>query len=219
MFAKSFWPQACLLSVLWLILASAVQAQQVRITPEIAYVDVEHAGTPVRIQRIQDTGNRIIDDFAKTSRPCPEFCIHPMRVAAGVETLGELELMDFMTRQVKSGSGMVIDARLVEFHRIETIPTSVNIPFTVLKGDNPQIGRILQALGARSTGPGQWNFEQARTLALWCNGPWCDQSSRAIKALLQLGYPPEKLKYYRGGMQAWKLMGLTTVVPARPAKR
>ena len=44
--------------------------------------------------------------------------------------------------------------------------------------------------------------------------PAGDQSSRAIQALLSLGYPAAKLKYYRGGMQAWKLLGLTTVVPA-----
>lgn len=219
MFAKSFWLKACFLLGLSLSLAPPALAQHVRITPDLAHVDVEHAGKPVRIQRIQDTGNKIIDDFAKTSRPCPEFCIHPMRVAPGVETLGELELLDFMVRQVRSGSGLVIDARLADFHRIETIPTSINIPFTVIKVDNPHLGRILQALGARSSSPGAWNFDQARTLALWCNGPWCDQSSRAIKALLQLGYPADKLKYYRGGMQAWKLLGLTTVVPAAAAKR
>ena len=202
-----------------LCLALQAQAVQVKITPELDHVDVMHAGKPVRIQRIQDTGHKIIDDFAKTSRPCPEFCIHPMRVAPGVETLGELELLDFMTHEVKTGQGMVIDARLAEFHRIETIPTSVNIPFTVIKVDNPHIDRILLALGARKSSPGEWNFERAMTLALWCNGPWCDQSSRAIKALLKLGYPPARLKYYRGGMQTWKLLGLTTVVPAGSGPR
>lgn len=207
------------LLLVWLLLPWQAQALQVRITPELEFVDVVHGGKPVRIQRIQDTGNKIIDDFAKTSRPCPEFCIHPMRVAPGVETLGELELLDFMTREVPQGQGLVVDARLAEFHRIETIPTSVNIPFTVIKAENPQIDRILQALGARSSGGKPWDFAGAKTLALWCNGPWCDQSSRAIKALLRLGYPAAKLKYYRGGMQAWKLLGLTTVVPAPSGPR
>ncbi len=31
------------------------------------------------------------------------------------------------------------------------------------------------------------------------------------KALLNLGYPPHKLKWYRGGMQSWEQLGLTTV--------
>jgi rhodanese-related sulfurtransferase len=206
-------------AVIWGVLGSnSANAQElkVKITPTLSSVDVVHAGQKVRIQRIQDTGNKIIDDFAKSSRPCPEFCIHAMVVAPGVETLGELELLDFMTRQVPSGQGLVIDARLADFHKIETIPTSINIPFTVIKTDNPHIGQILIALGAEMGPNKRWNFQKAKSLALWCNGPWCDQSSRAIQALVSLGYPAAKLKYYRGGMQMWKLMGLTTVVPAAP---
>jgi rhodanese-related sulfurtransferase len=206
-------------AVIWGVLGSSsanAQELKVKITPTLSSVDVVHAGQKIRIQRIQDTGNKIIDDFAKTSRPCPEFCIHAMVVAPGVETLGELELLDFMTHQVPSGQGLVIDARLADFHKIETIPTSINIPFTVIKADNPQIGQILTALGAEMASSKRWNFQKAKSLALWCNGPWCDQSSRAIQALLSLGYPAAKLKYYRGGMQMWKLMGLTTVVPAAP---
>ncbi len=42
---------------------------------------------------------------------------------------------------------------------------------------------------------------------------WCGQSPRAVKGLLALGFPPEKILYYRGGMQAWQSLGLTVVVP------
>jgi hypothetical protein len=28
-----------------------------------------------------------------------------------------------------------------------------------------------------------------------------------------MGYPAEKLYYYRGGMQMWQSLGLTTVLP------
>jgi hypothetical protein len=31
--------------------------------------------------------------------------------------------------------------------------------------------------------------------------------------LLSHGYPPEKVYYYRGGMQMWKVLGLTVVMP------
>ena len=31
--------------------------------------------------------------------------------------------------------------------------------------------------------------------------------------LLTLGYPAEKLKWYRGGMQSWEQFGFTTVDP------
>jgi len=36
--------------------------------------------------------------------------------------------------------------------------------------------------------------------------------------LIKLGYPEEKMKYYRGGMQAWQLLGLTTIVPEKDKK-
>jgi hypothetical protein len=36
-------------------------------------------------------------------------------------------------------------------------------------------------------------------------------SPELIWALLDYGYPAHKIKYYRGGMQAWQLLGLTTV--------
>jgi rhodanese-related sulfurtransferase len=58
-----------------------------------------------------------------------------------------------------------------------------------------------------------WNFENAKTLVLYCNGPWCGQSPTNIKQLLSMGYPSYKLKWYRGGMQDWKVLGLTTVPP------
>ena len=59
----------------------------------------------------------------------------------------------------------------------------------------------------------QWDFSNAKELLLWCNGPWCGQSPRAIHGLLKAGYPAEKLYYYRGGMQMWQSLGLTTILP------
>ena len=59
----------------------------------------------------------------------------------------------------------------------------------------------------------RWDFSHAKDLLLWCDGPWCDQSPRAIHGLISAGYPAEKLYYYRGGMQMWQSLGLTTVMP------
>jgi rhodanese-related sulfurtransferase len=166
----------------------------------------------VRIQRIQDTESRLVDDFTKTSRPCPPFCIHPISAAPGVDTLGELEIIDFLVNEVKTGQGTLIDARMPEWHKAETIPGSLNIPFVIFKEANPFMEKILLALGSSRGTDGNWNFEKAKTLVLFCNGPWCDQSPQAIKGLLSYGYPAKKLKYYRGGMNLWRLFGLTTVV-------
>jgi hypothetical protein len=40
---------------------------------------------------------------------------------------------------------------------------------------------------------------------------WCGQSPSGIRAMLREGYPPEKILYYRDGMQGWSTLGLTTV--------
>ena len=44
-------------------------------------------------------------------------------------------------------------------------------------------------------------------------GIWCPESTANIKALVALGYPVYKRKWYRGGMQDWISVGLTTVKP------
>jgi len=78
-----------------------------------------------------------------------------------------------------------------------------------------QIVRILMVLGAEKLEDGTWDFGNARELLLFCNGPWCGQSPRAIRNLVAAGYPPSKLFYYRGGMQNWQLLGLPVHVPAK----
>ncbi len=182
----------------------------VQITSSIPTVDVNHRGTPVTVKRIQDTNNKLVDDFAKTSRPCPPFCVHPMQSAPGVATIGELDLLDFLSKDVAQGKGLLIDARMPKFYNSETIPGSINIPFVLFTSSAAD---ILPLLGALPDNNRKWDFQEAKTLLLWCNGPWCDQSPRAIKALVKEGYPPEKLLYYRGGMQLWKVFGLTTIQP------
>jgi rhodanese-related sulfurtransferase len=57
---------------------------------------------------------------------------------------------------------------------------------------------------------GVLNYNNAKTLYQFCNGSWCGQSPASIRALLTMGYPQSKIKYYRGGMNAWKALGLTT---------
>jgi len=197
-----------------LIISPLTWALEVNLAEHLPYIDFEYEGKLVRIQRIQDTSNRLDNSFAKTSRPCPPFCIHPMRAAVGVETVGEMELLDFLITKVRNNQGMLIDARLPEWYRRGTIPGAVNIPWTILAAgpDNPFTAKILNALDAVEE-DGEWDFRSALDLMLFCNGPWCDQSPRAIRNLLSLGYPPQKLHYYRGGMQVWQLLGLTTAIP------
>ena len=197
-----------------LMVVPCAWALEVNLADQLPFLDVEIEGKRVRIQRIQDTSNRLDNSFAKTSRPCPPFCIGPMHAAIGVETVGELELLDFLVKKVRTNRGLLVDARLPEWYQRGTIPGSVNVPWTILVAgpDNPFTAKMLRALDAVEEN-GEWDFRRALELLLFCNGPWCDQSPRAIKNLISLGYPPEKLYYYRGGMQVWQLLGLTTVVP------
>lgn len=181
----------------------------VGITESMPTIDVNHQGTRVKVKRVQDPDNKLVDDFAKTSRPCPPFCINPMSVHPQVHTLGEIELLDYVATKVADGTGLLVDARMPKFYNSETIPGSVNIPFVLLTSASDE---ILPLLGVTTDGDKR-DFSQALDLLLWCNGPWCDQSPRAISGLIDAGYPPEKLYYYRGGMQMWKLFSLTTVQP------
>ncbi|HHC73687.1 MAG TPA: rhodanese-like domain-containing protein [Thiothrix sp.] len=166
------------------------------------------------MERIQDQKHKITNSFAKTSRVCPPFCVHPIELGDNVKTVGEIEVLKFLDNQVKNNKGLLVDARMPQWHEKGTIPGSVNIPFTILaKGiDNPHTQKILKLLGAKEK-EGKWEFKDTRELILYCNGMWCGQSPLAIKNLTKIGYPPEKLMWYRGGMQAWQLLGLTTVSP------
>ena len=56
-----------------------------------------------------------------------------------------------------------------------------------------------------------FDYTYARTLVMYCNGSWCGKTPSAINKLLSYGYPSHKIKYYRGGMQAWQSLGLTVV--------
>jgi rhodanese-related sulfurtransferase len=194
---------------------SQTQADEapVGLTESIRSVVINHFGLPVTVERIQDTENRLVDDFSKTSRPCPPFCIHPILAASDVQTVGELELIEFVQNKVVDETGLLVDARMTNWYESETIPGAVNIPFVIFTSDNDKRDRILTLLGVTKNKKGDYDFSKAPELLLFCNGPWCDQSPRAINALIDIGYPASLLKYYRGGMQLWKLFGLTTVLP------
>lgn len=187
----------------------------VNITAELAGVEVTHQGKKVIVERNPDHGNLLDPDYALTSRPCPPYCVQPMQIAPGVETLGELELLHYLRRLGSDNTVLLVDSRDGDWpRRSGVIPGAISLPWTELHpahADGEAVADILLfRFGAIRQGS-LWNFENARTLILYCNGPWCGQSPTNIKQLLAYGYPADKLKWYRGGMQAWKMLGLTTV--------
>ncbi|MCK7581426.1 MAG: rhodanese-like domain-containing protein [Chromatiales bacterium] len=96
-------------------------------------MEVQHKGKTVRIERNQDNTNMVDLEFAITSRPCPPYCIQPMVLAAGVETIGELEVLSYLKRMsAGDDSILVIDSRDPEWLTKGMIPGAVSIPWTRL---------------------------------------------------------------------------------------
>lgn len=192
------------------------QAEEVRITPDIKKVTVRHDGDSVDIMRNQDNANTVNPAFAKTSRPCPPFCIQPSALAPGVETIGEVELMHYAEMMSGGDSNIVlIDSRTPDWVGRGTIPSAMNVPWTQLnpaKGATPfEIAEIMESTFGVTESEGLFDFNDAKTAVMFCNGMWCGQSPNNIKNLLKFGYPAHKIKWYRGGMQDWEILGLTTV--------
>jgi 3-mercaptopyruvate sulfurtransferase SseA len=96
------------------------------------------------------------------------------------------------------------------------IPGAINLPWTTLsvkKSDMFTISDIFESTFGAIPMDGMWDYSNAKTLILYCNGAWCGQSPTNIRTLLTLGYPAHKIKWYRGGMQSWQSFGLTVVKP------
>jgi len=201
-----------------LLVSTGVQAADkmaVGITPDMASVTVMHDGKKTTITRNQDQKNTVKPAFAKTSRKCPPFCIQPIVLAPGVETIAEVEMLDYLSKMSGGDDSiLVIDSRTPDWVKKGTIPGAVNIPWTALnpaKGADPlSIGEILVDRFDVKELEGLWDFSNAKTLVMFCNGMWCGQSPNNIKNLLKFGYPADKIKWYRGGMQDWEILGLST---------
>lgn len=214
---KEFKSRLTLLCVLYALYGIPAQASDlaVKITAEIGRIEVDHAGTRLHIQRKQDPAAQITPNFQRTSRRCPPFCIQPMHLPNGVETIGELEMLDYLKRSAAGDDTvLIIDSRAPSWLRRGTIPGAINVHYKKLSlrsAESPQIARILEnRFGARRTDR-LWDFSHAKTAVLFCNGAWCGQSPINIRSLMRFGYPPSKIKWYRGGIQAWETLGLTTV--------
>ena len=179
------------------LLAAPALTEPVGLDADRMSVTVETPDGPVEIMREQDNEAVLTGDFAKTSRACPPFCIQPMPPEEGVTTIGELELLEML----EDPEAVVIDSRTREWFEGGTIPGAIHLPWD----------RITDRLGELGCEPDfeGWDCAAAPRVALFCNGPWCGQSPTAIRAMIGAGFPAEKISYYRGGMQLWRLLGLT----------
>lgn len=215
------------------VTTASAKGKPVGITSKLADVSVMHNGKSVKIMRDQDNGATVDPAFAKTSRPCPPFCIQPMSLGKGIQTIGEVEVINYAKKMSDGDKGIVlVDSRTPDWVAKGTIPSAVNVSWVeltpkkgattegIIKVMTGQFGVKLTegkddvdvdeaiAQGDTST---VFDYSAAKTLVLFCNGMWCGQSPASIYALRKFGYPADKIKYYRGGMQDWKILGLSTV--------
>ena len=162
------------------------------------------------------TGN-----FANKSVPeaCKSTYVHtkgrllPMHIDTDLETYGELEVLLALREMKKNPNITLVDVRTKKWYTYRTIPGAINIPFNYFKdrGEHEfEYESALKYLGATKDKDGDYDFDNAKTMVIFCNGPWCSQSPEMIFALIDIGYPHEKLKWYRGGMQDWLSAGMTS---------
>lgn len=214
------------------VTTASAKGKPVGITSKLASITVKHNGKDVKIERNQDNANTVNPAFAKTSRPCPPFCIQPMSLGKGIQTIGEVEVINYADKMSKGDSSIIIvDSRTPDWVAKGTIPGAVNVSWVeltpkkgattegIIKVMTGQFGVKLakdkddvdvdEAIAAGDTSK-VFDYSGAKTVVMFCNGMWCGQSPASIRALRKFGYPADKIKYYRGGMQDWEILGLST---------
>lgn len=160
-------------------------------------------------------------DYAspKVPKACKSTYVHtpgklqPIRLEHDVETYGELEVLAFMKEMQTSPDMLLVDGRKESWFNYRTIPGSVNMPFHHFKEHDAfefEFEKHLRTLGVKIDDEDQLDFSHAKEIVVFCNGPWCSQSVAMIHALVETGYPEEKIKWYRGGMQTWLAAGMTS---------
>ncbi|KAB7886283.1 rhodanese-like domain-containing protein [Poseidonibacter ostreae] len=183
----------------------------VAISKGVKSIDMNLNGEKFTIMRNQTAGNKISSLYDTTFRGAPQ----PISLAKGLETLGELEFIEYMKKAQTDENIAIIDSRKPGWFDRLRIPGAVNVPFTNFDEKDTAIEMMEDEMGVVQNDDGTLDFSNAKTLALYCNGYWCGQTPGMVKnakfALLKMGYPVEKIKYYRGGMQAWTSLGFTVV--------
>ncbi len=154
-----------------------------------------------------------VPDACKASFVQTVGVIYPLHIKEGVETYAELEVLRFIEQMQDGKKKLLVDSRGEQWYEYETIPGAINLWVEVIK--EPEVFaeeyvELLRLVGVTKDDAGEYDFTEAATLLLFCNGPWCGQSPIAILGLIKIGYPVEKLKWYRGGMHTWKSLSLTT---------
>ncbi len=140
--------------------------------------------------------------------------IQPLYINENIKTYSEIEVMNFLYSKTSKNSAeyILVDSRVKSWFDFRTIPSSVNIPFEDLKYDEDfeeDFNKAYKNLGIKVLNKNKYDFTNAKTAVFFCNGPWCPISSKSIKYLSSIGYPENKMIWYRGGMSSWESLSLS----------
>lgn len=189
--------------------AEGESSKFVPISKGVKSIEMNLNGEKFTLMRNQKSGNLISELYNTTNRGAPQ----PIQLAKGVETVGELEFIEYMKKAQTDDSIVILDSRKPGWHAKLRIPGSVNVPFTNFDSKETSIEMMEDEMGVVEREDGTLDFSKAKTIVAYCNGFWCGQTPGMIKnvkySLLNMGYPAHKIKYYRGGMQAWTSFGFT----------
>ena len=117
--------------------------------------------------------------------------VQPAELAPGVRTVGELEVIE----HIQSGKPLV-DTRLEHFFLQGSIPGARSVPHDDILSHSNTIDPRAQTV-------------------VFCNGPQCSATPDAIRRLLDSGYPPTAILYYRGGIHDWMTLGFPVVTESQ----
>ncbi|WP_210491435.1 rhodanese-like domain-containing protein [Patulibacter sp. SYSU D01012] len=113
--------------------------------------------------------------------------IQPQTLHPDLPTVGELEVI----AHLRAG-GAAVDTRRPEYVAASgTLPGARVVPW--------------EEIAARAD-----EIDPGAVTVLFCNGPQCAATPRAVRALLDAGRDPRSLAYYRGGLLDWMALGLPT---------
>jgi hypothetical protein len=188
-----------------LLVATASSAQEDLTQAKASFI---FNGERIKISRDNPQAAQFVLAFAGSAGSCGAPCIAPLNVAPGVRTLDEIEVLNFLVSEVAGNRGLMVDARLPQDRALGYIPGSVSLPYSTMDPENDFKDDILRALGAREF-EGVFNFADARQLLVYDKGPGSNDAGVLVSALLAAGYPPEMIRYYRGGMQVWSVLGFS----------
>ncbi len=207
------------------IFAADLQTTGVEVTLENGKnVTIKREAKPKECENVAFDPKDVFGGVKEASKNVNENCkrsfvtyfgkIAPMKAAENIETYGELEVLDFIEKAKNDKNLLLVDTRTENWYNHQTIATAVNVPYIYTKKSQypDEFKETLDTFGVVEK-DGKYDFTNAKTILMFCNAVWCGQSPEAMKELIAIGYPQEKMKWYRGGMQSWLSVGLTTVKP------